>query len=85
MSKPVFCIDITLHTTLTLEQIWPDGDAPAEPTIEDVWKAFCPRRGNARDLLRACQDWDLLDVDEHCVRIYRLEAPVVRPKTLDKK
>jgi hypothetical protein len=35
MSK-AFTLSITGSVTLTVEQIWPDGDAPENPTVEDV-------------------------------------------------
>lgn len=31
-----FTISITGSVTLTPEQIWPDGDAPENPTVEDA-------------------------------------------------
>jgi hypothetical protein len=65
--KPSFNFHIEIDCDLTLEDIWPDGDAPENPTVEDVKRVFYggekPSQWVAK---RACEDWDLLhdlDVD----------------------
>lgn len=35
-SAPQFLIEVGDEAYLTVEEIWPDGDAPANPTVEDV-------------------------------------------------
>lgn len=55
--QPVFNVDISGYLTLTVDEIWPDGDAPENPTVEDVARVIedC---GGLRDVLR---DWSLDD------------------------
>jgi hypothetical protein len=31
-----FCLSYEVHVTLTVDQIWPNGDAPSNPTALDV-------------------------------------------------
>ena len=58
-----FEFDISINCTLDIEQIWPDGDAPINPTVADVRKVFIESghsryaRGSA--IIRAAQEWDL--------------------------
>jgi len=45
MSSKSFIVKIEYETTMSIEQIWPDGDAPENPTAKDVVKAMqedCP-------------------------------------------
>lgn len=42
--------------TLDVEDIWPDGDAPANPTAEDVRRVIMECGG----ILRVMRDWDLV-------------------------
>lgn len=55
-----FELTITLSETLTVDEIWPDGDAPENPTALDVRKAFFGDRPH-RDILRRADDWGLTD------------------------
>lgn len=41
---------------LTVEQVWPDGDAPENPTTDDVIKAL-RSRGDFMDMI--ARDWNL--------------------------
>jgi hypothetical protein len=41
--------------TLTVEEIWPDGDAPENPTVDDVIEVM--RKSGS--ISRLCQDWNL--------------------------
>lgn len=51
-----FHIQLTIECDLSVDDMWPDGDAPTNPTAVDV-----------RDLIRRCgdidiiQDWGLTD------------------------
>lgn len=55
-----FEISIEASVYLTVEEIWPDGDAPEDPIAADV-KALLEKSGPKMRVLR---DWDLLqDVD----------------------
>jgi hypothetical protein len=40
MAKKQFSIHIESDETFFVEEIWPDGDAPANPTVADVRKAL---------------------------------------------
>ena len=57
MAKPMFTFETASSTTLDLDAIWPDGDAPENPTAEDVAKVIAAC-GGLRAVLR---DWDLDD------------------------
>jgi hypothetical protein len=51
-----FHVEITGCHDLTVSQIWPDGDAPENPTVEDVIKVMRSCAHGADQLQR---DWDL--------------------------
>lgn len=63
MSKDdvMFTIDFDVSVTLDREQIWPDGDAPENPTVEDVYEAMTGERKHpdAYDMYKIVGDWDL--------------------------
>lgn len=52
-----FTIRIPSDFELTVEDIWPDGDAPENPTPEDVKKVIKEAGG----IVTILRDWDLLD------------------------
>jgi hypothetical protein len=59
-----FNLGISADVFLEIDEIWPDGDAPENPTAEDVIKVIKACGGAARVI----RDWDLdaqldLDVD----------------------
>jgi hypothetical protein len=57
-----FRITLELDETFTLEQLWPDGDAPENPTTADVY-ALIADCGGAHHIIR---DWSLEDhLDVH--------------------
>lgn len=49
------------EATLSVSQIWPDGDAPNNPTTEDVFEQM----RKSRSLYSLCQEWgfDIEGVD----------------------
>ena len=55
MSNDYFCIHIETDVELCTSDIWPDGDAPENPTTLDVAKAM-EECGNKRTVL---DDWGL--------------------------
>lgn len=57
--KKQFSIRFETEATLTVDEIWPDGDAPENPTAEDVRAVFLESCRN--DVLRGLEDWDLVD------------------------
>jgi len=52
-----FTIDFSGSVSLRVSEIWPDGDAPDNPTVEDVMDKMrdC---GSKSDLL---EDWNIRD------------------------
>ncbi len=54
---PTFHFSIEADLSLDVQDIWPDGDAPANPTLEDVL-AVIKKCGGARRIL---EDWNLID------------------------
>ncbi len=53
--KKVFHFSLSADVDLEIDQIWPDGDAPENPTVDDVLKVIAAC-GGAHEILR---DWDL--------------------------
>lgn len=53
----VFSFDLDSNFSLSVSEIWPDGDAPENPEVEDVVKVV---RADARGSLRSLVErWDL--------------------------
>ena len=50
-----FTIRLTIEDTLTVEQIWPDGDAPDNPTCDNVYDLL-DRSGSP---LSVANEWNL--------------------------
>ena len=44
--------------SLSVDEIWPDKDAPKEPTAQDVVKRMQDYGGSARQII---EEWNLLD------------------------
>jgi hypothetical protein len=62
-----FDFDISITATLTVDDIWPDGDAPENPTVSDVRRVFIESgRGN---VMRAAHEW-CLDDDAYLIISY---------------
>ncbi len=59
-----FTIGFTVESTLTVAELWPDGDAPANPTVSDVKEAI---ESYSADPFRVARDWNL-DVDGWDIR-----------------
>ena len=53
-----FRLDISLSTVLTVAEIWPDGNAPVDPTPKDVDEAF---RKSGINVLMSASAWNLED------------------------
>jgi len=54
-----FILDMNLSVTLSIQQIWPDGDAPENPTAADVIAAI--KESDEFSPLEALRDWNLDD------------------------
>ncbi len=63
-AKTTFCIEIaTEYYYFTLDEIWPDGDAPENPTAEDVMRGRCPDR--VPEVRRnRWEGWGVIEVSE---------------------
>lgn len=73
-----FNVHIESDMALTVNEIWPDGDAPFNPTTEDVVRVM-EAAGSKRSVLR---DWELLQdvtVDVDGLGVWR--PGYVRPGT----
>ncbi len=53
--KKSFGFSISAELSLDVEEIWPDGDWPENPTVDDVLKVIAQCGGKYRVL----SDWDL--------------------------
>lgn len=67
MAKKQFSIDITISETLFVEEIWPDGNAPENPTVADVRAAMFGSETRVRKLSnvgvsQVLENWGLLDI-----------------------
>lgn len=69
--KKSFRIDIEGSYTLTIEQLWPDGDWPEDPTEEDVLELI-EREGGANCIIA---EWDL-DVEAEVTDLDKLRAKI---------
>lgn len=62
----IISIQYDMTFDFSIDEVWPDGDAPDNPTVEDVWNVI-RECGGPRKVL---EDWDLIDlVDEHDVYV----------------
>lgn len=57
-SELVFDVEIEKLVVLEVDEIWPDGDAPENPTTADVIEKM---RKSGFPSLRACNDWSMFD------------------------
>lgn len=82
-----FRISIDIDAVLSVDELWPDGDAPANPTRDDVF-ALIDKCGG----LSVIEDWNLVEdsgiavseVDDGCHRalvdrLRQLSAANVEP------
>lgn len=60
-----FTICYTIEATLAVEDLWPDGDAPDNPTEEDV-EALIESDGGFPKII---DDWNLQDDGEYSVLV----------------
>lgn len=54
-----FLFNINVGHVLSVDDIWPDGDAPANPTVEDVRTVFLRCNG--------LRNWDLVTHHDVCI------------------
>jgi len=56
MGEKSFTITFDGSVTLTVDEVWPDGDAPANPTLLDVMRAIRKSTFSESDLI---EKWNL--------------------------
>ena len=54
--EKTFTIEINLCETFTIAEVWPDGNAPENPTADDVLAIFLK---DPYDVHHTCKDWGL--------------------------
>lgn len=54
--KKRFVIEFSGEATLSVDQIWPDGNAPENPTVDDVIKAM---KDDAHSVDQLLDEWNL--------------------------
>lgn len=57
-------IRFQIDEVLNVSEVWPEGDAPKNPTVEDVWKAMgrnFKRAPEGDEALKVIDDWNLAD------------------------
>ena len=57
LPKPMFHFSISYDVSYSVEEIWPDGDAPENPTLDDVL-AVIKKDGGKRAILN---DWSMTE------------------------
>jgi len=60
MPVKTFRLSYKLDVDLTEDDIWPDGDVPANPTVDDVYQVV----EEAGGFVEIINDWNLVDLDE---------------------
>lgn len=68
-----FTIEINLHHNFSIDEIWPEGDAPDDPTVEDV-RALLFKEPHTH---RACAAWGL-EIRKEDIRITAHDPEEVR-------
>lgn len=62
--KPTFTLSISIDATLGWDEIWPDGDAPENPTCDDVRAVFLGKNHRpGASITRQIEDWNLDPTD----------------------
>lgn len=57
MARTNFYLTVEADASFSIDEIWPDGDAPENPTIEDVIKKFT--ENGSVSPMRAAIDWGM--------------------------
>lgn len=66
----VFRLSLDIMVDLSVDDLWPDGDAPENPTEDDV-HALISKSGGARQIVI---DWNLVTYDDE-FDVRELETP----------
>lgn len=62
--KPKFLLSLEMNVDLSMEELWPDGDGPEDPTEEDVVNLIKSEGG----ILEILNDWNLSELVKVYVR-----------------
>lgn len=62
----LFDLDISLNVILKIDEIWPDGDWPDDPTVEDVARLIAEETTGIVDLV---EKWGIDTEDEGMVML----------------
>jgi hypothetical protein len=73
MSKR-FIFEVQTNHILSVDEIWPDGDAPENPTVEDAKEVFLSYCYD-HDILGGLEEWNLA-IDKHDLTVTELEEGV---------
>lgn len=82
MAKQQFEFSIDFSETFFVDEIWPDGDAPNNPTVEDVRKAIKRTRLYEWNMEPEIEDLRIRDVTKQAERLEELSA-MLKKKGLD--
>lgn len=74
MTEVMFSVGVENDFGMTVDEIWPDGDAPENPTTEDVLE----RMATYGSLFRLIREWSLdadldVTVNGRSLQLYKLE------------
>jgi hypothetical protein len=69
-----FIFSVQVDHVLSIDDIWPDGDAPEDPTPEDAREVFLNYCCD-HDILGGLESWNLV-IDKHDLHIAELEDGV---------
>lgn len=85
MAKKQFSISIESDATFFVEEIWPDGDAPENPTADDVRKALFGEEMRHHSVQQVLDELGMLDFVLADVTITDQTAFVERMEALAKR
>lgn len=69
-----FIFSVQVDHMLSIEEIWPDGDAPENPTAEDARDVFLSICSDY-DILGGLEEWNL-GIDKHDLHVTEVEDGV---------
>jgi hypothetical protein len=58
---PKFRFVVSLDVVLTAKEIWPEGNAPAKPTVADVEKMFYVAGRSGSAIVSTLRAWDMTE------------------------
>lgn len=70
-----FIFSVQVDHVLSIDEIWPGGDAPENPTSEDAREVFLSHCYHDNDILPGLEEWNLT-IDKHDLHVSELESGV---------